>query len=110
VCACMHLSLKPENYEGYVEHFLELTTNKYGGIVNPAVPIPSVRACASAPVIGGWCGLTRGTTLRQNPHSLPSASPWLPEAGLQPVCSTTVLGCRGAGCVGSSILSSLLRL
>lgn len=53
VCACMHLSLKPENYEGYVEHFLELTTNKHGGIVSPAVSIPSFWAHASASAIVG---------------------------------------------------------
>lgn len=53
MCACMHLSLKPENYEGYVEHFLELTTNKHGGIVSPAVPIPSFWARASAPAVVG---------------------------------------------------------
>jgi len=49
----MHLSLKPENYEGYVEHFLELTTNKYGVIVSLAVSIPSFWARASAPAIIG---------------------------------------------------------
>lgn len=41
MCACMRLSLKRENYEGYVEHFLELTTNKHGGIVSPVVSIVS---------------------------------------------------------------------